>query len=138
MPRIRIDAGAKWQRRTATATQEYSEGVENPRVPWAASTIAAAANQAAGVQAAIAEKRFEKGVAKAGDSKWKAKATTKGARNFAPGVQDAQPDYETGFAPYAAVINAVTLPPRFPTGDPRNIARVTAIAAALRTKKLGK
>lgn len=136
MPKVREGADAKWNRRTSTATTEYTEGVQSPRRPWAAATAAAAANQAAGIQQAIAEKRFEKGVNKAGDAKWQAKAVTKGSRNFAPGVQEAQNEYAAGFAPYKAAIEGVTLPPKFPKGDPRNIARVAAIATALRTKKI--
>lgn len=136
MPKVRTGSDAKWNRRASSATVEYTEGVSNPRTPWAAATLSAAANQAAGIQQAITEKRFEKGVQKAGDSKWQNKATNKGARNYAPGIQDAQNAYATGVAPYLQTIESITLPPRFPKGDPRNIARVTAIATALRNRKI--
>lgn len=135
MPQVRSRPG-KWSEVTAQRSADYVAGVQNPRVPWAAATTAAAANQAAGVQAAITAKRYEKGVAKAGDQKWQSKASTKGASRFPQGVQEGQNDYDTGFAPYAQVIQSTTLPPRFPKGDPRNIARVAAIAAALRAKKM--
>lgn len=136
MPKVRTGSDAKWNRRASSATVEYTEGVSNPRTPWAAATLSAAANQAAGIQQAITEKRFEKGVQKAGDSKWQNKATNKGARNYAPGIQDAQNSYATGVAPYLQTIESITLPPRYPKGDPRNIARVTAIATALRNRKI--
>ena len=50
----------------------------------------------------------------------------------------AGPDFEKGFAPYADVIRATALPPRFPKGDPRNYTRVQVIGTALRAKKVGK
>lgn len=135
MPPIRTRPG-KWSEVTAQRSTDYVAGVQNPRVPWAAATTAAAANQAAGVTAAIATKRFEKGVAKAGDAKWQRKAATIGAQRFPQGVQEGQSAYDEGFGPYAQTIQSTTLPPRFPKGDPRNIQRVVAIAAALRNKKL--
>jgi hypothetical protein len=138
MPAIRGNTAAKWSRRTSSATQEYTEGVQNPRTSWQQATVAAAGSQAAGVQAAIAAKSFEKGVAKAGDQRWQQKAISKGASRFGPGVADAQADYETGFAPYAQVIQSTQLPPRGPKGDPKNIERVRVMASALRARKMGK
>jgi hypothetical protein len=46
-------------------------------------------------------------------------------------------DYGTAFAPYADVIKATTLTPRFPRGDLRNLDRVKTISQALRKKKTG-
>ena len=138
MPAIRGNSGAKWVRRAASAGPEYEEGIKNPRTSWQASTIAAAGAQAAGVQAAIQNKSFEKGVAKSGDARWAQKALSKGVSRFGPGVADAQADYDAGFAPYAQVIASTVLPPRGPKGDPKNIQRVAVMAAALRAKKMGK
>jgi hypothetical protein len=90
------------------------------------------------VEEAIREKRFEKGVAKAGDQKWQQKAATKGAERFGPGVNAAQADYEAAVAPYLQVIASTTLPPRGPKGDPKNFERVKVMAMALRAKKTGK
>jgi hypothetical protein len=135
MPAIRGNAGAKWVRRTQNAGEEYAAGVREPRASWQQSTIAAATNQAKGVQQAITEKRFEKGVAKAGDARWAQKALSKGVARFGPGVAEAQGDYETGFAPYAQVIQSTQLPPRGPKGDPSNIERVRVMAKALNDAK---
>ena len=99
-------------------------------------TTKAAGNQAAGIQEAIREKRFEKGVAKAGDQTWQQGALTKGVARFGEGVQLAQQKYAANFAPYAQVIESTSLPPRYPKGDPRNIERVKVIATALRNKKV--
>ncbi len=136
MPKVRAGTASKWGTNTAGSTSFYAEGVKNPRISWAQATQAAAANQAAGVQKAITEKRFEKGVAKAGDSKWAKGAIDKGSARFAQGVQAGQSDYEQNVQPYLQTIESTTLPPRYPKGDPRNIARVQAIADALRKKKL--
>lgn len=135
------DAGqiaAKWARVTPQRTDDYQSGVENPRTDWQQATAAAAGAQAAGVQQAIAEKRFEKGVAKAGTAKWQKGATDKGVQRWGPGVQAAGGDYEQGFKPYADTIKSTTLPPRYPKGDPRNLDRVKAISSALHAKKVGK
>src|SRR6266568_5164282 len=70
----------KWSTVTPQRSTEYQKGVQNPRTPWAAAAAAAGPAQAAGVQAAIANKSFEKGIARAGDAGWQRGATTKGPR----------------------------------------------------------
>lgn len=136
MPKVRSNYGEKWARVTPQRTKDYEQGVQNPKTGWMEATTAAAANQAAGVQEAIREKRFEKGVAKAGNSTWQNGALTKGVSRFGEGVQVAEDKYARNFLPYAKVIEGVSLPPRYPKGDPRNINRVAAIATALRNKKV--
>lgn len=133
---VRINSGAKWARRAGSAGQEYAEGVANPRVSWAQATTAAAAAQAAGVQQAITEKRFEKGVARAGDETWKKGAMTKGPGRFAEGVAGAEAAYAAGVAPYTAAIESLKLPPRGPKGDPRNLERVKVVAMKMREVKV--
>lgn len=137
MPRIRPNGAARWANRTAAATQDYQQGVQSPRVSWQQATVAAADVHKAATTQALNEGRFAKGVAKAGDAKWQRNAAGKGADRFGPGAQAALPDYEAGFAPYAGVIESTPLPPRGPKGDPRNIQRVAALAAALHKKKTG-
>jgi len=136
MPKVKSNFASKWGRVTPQRTEDYKLGVESPRQPWAEATLAAAKNQADGIQEAIREKRFEKGVTKAGNSTWLQGAISKGVNRFGEGVQLAQEKYATNFAPYAQVIESTTLPPRYPKGDPRNVERVKAIAMALRNKKV--
>jgi hypothetical protein len=126
----------KYATRGGAAAQDYSDGVKNPRQPWAASTLNAASTYAAGVQQSIANGSFQKGVNAAGDEKWSRKSTTVGAQRYGPGVQAAQSDYSKGVAPYLQVLASLTLPPRGPKGDPGNVSRVQAIAQALRAKKI--
>lgn len=127
----------KWARRAGQAGQDYAAGVAAPKTDWASATTAAADAQAAGVQQAIANKSFEKGVAAAGNAKWQNKAKTLGAQRFGPGVAAAKGDYQSGFAPYASVIEGVSLPPRGPKGDPRNYERTQLIGQALHDAKTG-
>ena len=126
----------KYSTRGGAAAQDYSDGVKSPRTPWAAATTAAASSYAQGVQAAIGNGSFTKGVAAAGDEKWSRKATSVGAQRYAPGVQAAAPDFAKGVAPFIDTLRNLTLPPRGPKGDPGNINRVQAIATALRQKKI--
>lgn len=138
MPKIRgaSEVSKKWARVTPERAEDYKLGVMNPKKDWAAETKAAEDNYEAGVKAAITKKSFGKGVDKAGTAKWQKGAVEKGVERFGPGVQKAQAAYEAGFAPYRDVIENTTLPKRYPKGDPRNIARVTAMAKALHDKKL--
>ena len=137
MARVRGNPSEKWVRRAGVAGQDYAEGVQNPRTPWAAATVASAPIQAAAVQAAIARGAFAKGVQRAGDARWQGKAMSKGVARFGPGVQDAQQDYAERVAPYLNAINSVTLPARGPKGDPRNLERVRVINDALHKLKTG-
>jgi hypothetical protein len=137
MAKVRSGGGKRWVDRASIASEEYKQGINNPRRPWAQAAAAAADNQALGAQAAIADGRFAKGVAKAGDSKWQSKAISKGASRFVQGVQVSQGDYDSGIAPYLAVIEQTALPTRYPKGDPRNLDRVRVLNDALRKKKTG-
>lgn len=126
----------KWSRVTPQRTADYEAGVKNPRRNWEEATSEAAARQAEGVQQAIQENRFEKGVARAGNEKWQRGATQKGPQRWSQGVQLGADDYEKGFAPYRDTIERTALPPRFPAGDPRNIDRVKAMAEALHDRRI--
>ena len=138
MPNVRSasEIAAKWGRVTPERTQDYEDGVRSPNKDWAQSTKNAEGTYEAGVKDAMSRKAFGKGVDKAGTSKWQKGAIEKGIDRFGPGVQVAQSAYESGVAPYLDVIERTTLPPRYPKGDPRNMARVAAIAKALHDKKI--
>lgn len=126
----------KWARVVQVSQPDYEAGVRNPRADWAAQTAAAAPNFAAGVQKAITEKRFERGVTSAGTARWQERSLLVGPGRWLEGVQVSRNQYERGFEPYRQVIENVTLPARGPKGDPKNIQRVAAIAKALHDEKL--
>jgi hypothetical protein len=127
----------KWGRVTPGRTEDYTIGIKNPKRDWAQSAGAAKESHKAAMVTAAASDAYAKGVAKAGTARWQDRATRKGPGRFAEGVIVGAPDYGTGFAPYADVIKATTLTPRFPRGDIRNLDRVKVISQALRKKKTG-
>jgi len=138
MPPIKPIAAIKekWGRVTPTRQQDYTLGIRNPRRPWEESTIAAAPAYEAGILEAIADNRFEAGVARTGDEGWRRKTLEKGPMRWAQGVQLSEDDYGRGFAPYRDLIESIVLPPRGPRGSPQNIERVRIIADALHALRL--
>lgn len=126
----------KWARVTPMRTEDYKLGVQNPKRDWADETEAGKQNWKMGVDQAHAKDLFAKGVRTAGTGKWRDNALKKGPGRFAEGVMIAAPDYEKGFAPFHAAIEAADLGPRFPRRDPRNLNRVKVIVDALIEEKL--
>jgi len=127
----------KWGRVTPGRTEDYTIGIKNPKRDWAQAATASKETHKAAMAAAATADSYAKGVAKAGTARWQDKAVRKGPSRFAEGVTIAAPDYGSGFAPYADVIKATALTPRFPKGDLRNLDRVKVISQALRKKKVG-
>jgi hypothetical protein len=127
----------KWGRVTPQRTEDYSLGIKNPKRDWAKAAGDAKESHKAAMVTAATTDSYAKGVAKAGTAKWQEKAIQKGPGRFAEGVVVGAGDYGTGFAPYADVIKATTLTPRYPRGDIRNLDRVKTISQALRKKKTG-
>ena len=126
------DIGGKWERRAVVAGADYTQGVQNPRAPWAESAVKAEDNYKAGVTTAAARGAFGKGVKAAGNTKWQTMSTQKGPGRFAEGVSIARPDWEKGYQPYHSVISSLTLPARGVRGSPANLQRVATVATALR------
>ncbi len=126
----------KWVDVTPQRAGEYEEGIKSPRRSWAQATEDAADSYKAGVEEAISNDSFQKGVSEAGDAKWRDGALKKGVKRWPEGVRLGGDAYRTGFAPFHSVIQGVTLPPRGPKGDPRNYDRVRAIGEALHEEKV--
>jgi len=127
----------KWLEVTPARAGDYKAGVLDPKRDWETETAAAEAAYEDGVTAAIADKRFGKGVREAGTEKWKRKASTLGVDRWPAGIRVAGPNYEAGFKPYHETIKATTLPPRYRRGDERNFERVRVMAMALHKKRVG-
>ncbi len=126
----------KWAEVTPGRVGEYEQGVKNPGKDWATETAAAESNYDTGVQKAISEKRFGKGVIKTGTAGWQEKTLLKGPSRWASGVAISKSDYQEGFAKFRDVIANTVLPPRGPKGDPKNIQRVAILAKALHDAKV--
>lgn len=125
----------KWSRRAGVAGEDYRMGVESPRRAWGEAAVAGESNYKDGVTRAAAAGRYGKGVRAAGDAKWRRGAIEKGVSRFGEGVRLAVDEWKKGFSPYQSAISAISLPPRGPAGDAKNLQRVAAIAAALRSLK---
>jgi len=133
--RSATDVAKKWAEVTPGRAAQYENGVRNPVRDYAANTQAANDAWKAGTQAAIARDGFKRGVARTGNTKWQERSAKLGPARFGPGVQAAQGDYETGFAPYREAIAGVNLPPRGPRRSPQNLQRVSAMVAAISQRK---
>jgi hypothetical protein len=112
--------------------------VNNPREDWATKTAAAAQTHKEATIRALNEGRFERGVREAGSEKWKKNAISKGVERWGPGVNAAGDDYQSGMEKVISAIETVTLPPRYPAGDERNLQRVAAVNKAVHAKLKGK
>lgn len=128
----------KFSRNAQAAAGDYKTGVEASGQDWQQNTANAADNYAAGVQQAIGDQRFRRGVEMAGAAKFTGRAATLGAQRYPTGVAAAEGDFAKGAQPYMQTIAGLTLPPRRPKGDPANMQRSQAVAAALRAQKIGK
>lgn len=128
----------KWARTTPQRAQDYREGVRRPRKDWQEATSAGHERWAQGVQAAVARGSFKSGVENAGTQTWQKATLAKGPSRWTQGVQAAGPDFAEGFAPYHAVLQSLELPERGVKGDPGNINRVAAVAAALHEAKVAR
>jgi hypothetical protein len=128
----------KWATVTPMRAAEYEAGVQSPRRAWAQATLAAEDAWRSGIQEAITQKSFSRGVQKTGDAGWQSGAIEKGVPRWGPGVALAEGKYEEAVAPYFAAISRLTLPPRFARRDKRNMARVTAVVDALVAVKTGR
>ena len=129
------EAAEKHARVCAQRSADYADGIERPRRDWEAATLAAEDNYGAGVQAAIAEGRFGRGVSNAGTETWKKGAREKGVVRWAPGVSLAKAKYQAKIAGVLNALSGIALPARGPKGDPRNIERVAVIARELHERK---
>jgi len=123
--------GEKWNRVVGQRGPDYQTGIENPRRDQATAAAAAEPAYEVGVQAAIAEKRFGKGVRKAGSAKWLKGAREKGVARWPAGVAAAQLDFENGFEPFRSALERTELPPRRAKRDPSNLMRVQKVCEVM-------
>jgi hypothetical protein len=121
---------AKYARNAGGATGSYEEGVNFPRRSQSEAAIAATGTYEQAVQEAITDGRFQRGVAAAGDAKWKQGAVSKGKARYAGGVAAGVDEWARNTAPILAAIAAVDLGPRGVKGSEENFARSRKVAVA--------
>jgi len=117
----------KWEDRVAVAGPEYEAGIAAPRVDWATATKAAEDSYKTGVTKSIAERRFGKGVDRAGTAGWQKGAKEKGVARWPTGVAVATPKYRSNFSPFADALRSKVLSPRRARRDPGNLNRVKEV-----------
>ena len=126
----------KWTEVTPGRAAYYEEGTRGKGGSWETGAKAGEPNWKAGVAAASAAGSFGRGVAKAGASKYEAGVRDKGVARWPQGVSVGGDAFNKGFAPYQSALSGITLPPKGPKGDPKNLERVRVIMTALRAKKV--
>jgi|YNPMSStandDraft_2_1061718.scaffolds.fasta_scaffold35821_1 hypothetical protein len=134
MPIVRAGA-AKWRARASAAQSDYLEGIRRPRRTWREGATEAVDAWAAGIQQALADGRYARGLTPEAEQLWRQRVETVGAQRYSQGIQQSGDRYERNFAPYRQVIESLQLPPRGPSGDPRNLERVRVVAEALHNAK---
>lgn len=105
------EVAAKWKSRTQSASPEYIKGIQGVTVNPAQKAIAAKDKMVANFQQAMADGRYEQGLADQTLQGWQQKSINKGATRIAAGVQEAeqrQVQFYSGFLPAQAQITAGT------------------------------
>lgn len=128
---------AKWARVTPDRETDYEAGVRNPKKDWEQGAIAAEDAYEDGVKKSIARKAYGKGVRKTGTAGQQRKTIEKGLPRWGEGVRLAEADMAKAMEEVVRVLEGITLPKRYPKGDPRNIERVKVINNALHKMKIG-
>lgn len=113
---------------------EYEAGVRAPAVDWEKATAEAEQNYEEGVKKAIGRKAFGKGVKRCGTAKQQSQ-TIKNINRWGEGIEGAEDIMAAAMEPVVRVLEATTLPKRWPKGDERNYARSKAVGVALRKAK---
>ena len=138
--RSAADSAAKFKSRAAAARNDYASGVQGAGARWQAGAEASEDAWAAGTQEAISQKRFGKGVRRAGATRYQENASKLGPDRFVTGVQNADQAYARGVSPYISAMQSTTLPPRGARRSPQNAARIQAnneLMARVRMEQLG-
>ncbi len=128
----------KFASRAGQASQEYASGVAGAGPDWQANALAGEGNYEQGVTAAIADKRYGRGISSAGAQKYTDNATKLGPQRFQTGVANAEGAFAKGVQPYLDAVRNLDLPPRGPKGSPQNQQRANVVATRLRAVKTGK
>lgn len=92
-------AAAKWARNASAATQDYVEGAQRSDVDPTQRAIANKARALSGYQDAINSGRWEAALRASGRQGWLDGIATKGATNYANGVQQSEQKVAAAFGP---------------------------------------
>lgn len=131
---------AKWQNRTAAASQDYSDGAASTDKDQAARAIAAKEVYKTALTESFGRDAYSKGLQRSGKGGWLRGVQEKGAQNFSTGVgsNTAREKYTTNSGKYDGARKAAEGLPRGARGNPANLQRVAAVANAQRAIKVSK
>lgn len=131
------EAAKRFVQRAQAATGEYTSGVKNAGPRWQAAAEASKDNFAAGVQQAIAQDRYAKGVRDAGSARYQERAEKIGSLRFGQGVATAENEWLRNTQPFLQSMAGLDLPPRGPKGSPQNLDRVRVVTESNRRLSTG-
>lgn len=127
---------SKWERNAVGAATEFAANATAAADKWATNTKNAGGTFHQAITAANIRQRFERGVSRAGASKFSRKISDVAETRYGPGISAATVDYRAGAEPYYQVLAGLTLDQRKPRGDPSNYRRVEQVGKALNAKRL--
>lgn len=128
----------KYTQNTGSAVQAYKDGIANPRRDWGAATAASESTWEQGVQQAISNGSFQKGITQDASSKQKNNATTLGAQRYPTGTANAAPTWAKNTQPVLDAMASVPDMPRGPKMSQQNFDRQRAFATAAASAKKNK
>ena len=102
----------------------YQKGVSGKGSLWSSRTSASEANWQAGVQEAIAKKKFARGVTEAGPSGYDQGVTQKGVANWPTGMQQAGTKYQKKVAKFQPLWDQALPTPKGNRRSPQNLKRI--------------
>lgn len=134
------EAVMKWQNRAGAASVDYAEGAAGTDKDQAQRAIAAKSVYQQALTESFSRDAYAKGLGRSGKSGWLKGVQEKGQQNFSTGVSanGAREKYVTNSSRYDSARKAADSLPRAGRGSPQNLARVAAVANALRAIKVQK
>lgn len=130
------EVATKWANVTPGRAADYTRGVQGSAQAWQTGVDGAAAVYGAAVQQAIADGRWNRGVAGKGGF-YSSQAANIGAPRWSTGVVAARDRYGASMNGVLATIGGLTLPARQPAGSPANMERSRIVGEALHAYKIG-
>ena len=129
-------SATKWRSNAQNAASEYGERAAESGQRWQTNTVAAQQTYQQAISQAGVPQRYARGVQRAGAEKYARRIRDVGQSRFSEGVAVAEGDWQSGFQPFAAALNALTLSARRPRGDRANFRRVEEVGVRLNAVRL--
>jgi hypothetical protein len=125
------DIANKWSRKSGNSQQDYESGVsQTSDSEQREAALDGAGNWEEGIQDAIANDSFRKGI-NASPKSWQRRSLQLGGSRYSTGVRESQDEYQAGFAPYRDEIESMSLSARGARGAPQNYDRVREVGDRL-------